>query len=99
MFEKGMMEKLQAMQGQMEVIKARLETLTVTGEAENGKIVVHINGNRKITDIQIEPALLNSDVEELQELLILATNRAIEQADNLNASEMQGAAMGMMPNT
>ena len=70
MFEKGMMEKLQAMQGQMEVIKARLETLTVTGEAENGKIMVHINGNRKITDIQIDPALLNSDVEELQELLI-----------------------------
>jgi len=93
-----MMKKLQAMQGQMEVIKARLDTLTVQGEAENGKVVVLITGNRKIKDIKIDPSLLEGDKEELQELLIIATNRAIEQADNLNNTEMQGAAMGMMPN-
>jgi DNA-binding YbaB/EbfC family protein len=98
MFGKGMMEKMQAMQGQMEVIKARLETLTVQGEAENGKLVVLINGNRKILDIKIDPSLLEGDQEELQELLVVATNRAIEQADNLHNTEMQGAAMGMMPN-
>ncbi len=92
-----MMQKLQAMQGQMETIKARLETITVQGEAENGKIVVKINGNRKVTDIQIDESLITSDKEELQDLLLVAVNRAIEQADNVNASEMQSAAMGMMP--
>lgn len=98
MFGKNMMEKLQSMQGQMEEIKSRLETITVRGEAENGKVVVHINGNRKITDIHIDSSLVVGEKEELEELLVLATNRAIEQADNVNATEMQTAAMGMMPN-
>ena len=97
MFAKGMMEKLQAMQGRMEEIKNRLETIVVRGEAENGKIIVQINGNRKVKDIQLDPELLTGDKEELEELLAVAVNRAIEQADNVNNSEMQSAAMGMMP--
>ena len=94
-----MMEKLQAMQGQMEQIKQRLETIIVSGEAENGKIKVQINGNRKITDIHIDETLMQEDAEELKELLMIAVNRAISQADNVNNSEMQGAALGMMPNS
>ena len=97
MFGKGLMEKLQAMQGRMEEIKNRLETIVVRGEAENGKIIVQINGNRKVKDIQLDPELLTGDKEELEELLAVAVNRAIEQADNVNNSEMQSAAMGMMP--
>ena len=97
MFGKGMMEKLQAMQGRMEEIKNRLETIVVRGEAENGKIIVQINGNRKVKDIQLDPELLTGDKEELEELLAVAVNRAIEQADNVKNSEMQSAAMGMMP--
>ena len=97
MFGKGMMEKLQAMQGRMEEIKNRLETIVVRGEAENGKIIVQINRNRKVKDIQLDPELLTGDKEELEELLAVAVNRAIEQADNVNNSEMQSAAMGMMP--
>ena len=92
------MEKLAAMQGQMEVIKDRLDTITVRGEADGGNVIVHINGNRKITDVHIDSSLFAGDKEELEELLIVATNRAIEQADNVNASEMQSAMMGMMPN-
>ena len=92
-----MMEKLQAMQGRMEEIKNRLETIVVRGEAENGKIIVQINGNRKVKDIQLDPELLTGDKEELEELLAVAVNRAIEQADKVNNSEMQSAAMGMMP--
>ena len=98
MFGNGMMEKLQAMQGQMEEIKARLETITVRGEADNGNIKVHINGNRKVTDIELDESLLSKDKEELEELLLVAVNRAIEQADNLHNAEMGSAAMGMMPN-
>ena len=84
-----MMEKLQAMQGRMEEIKNRLETIVVRGEAENGKIIVQINGNRKVKDIQLDPELLTGDKEQLEELLAVAVNRAIEQADNVNNSEMQ----------
>ena len=93
-----MMAKLQQMQGQMEDIKARLETITVQGGAAEGKIVVFMNGNRKVTDIKIDESLMSKDAEELQDLLVIATNRALDSANSVNESEMQGAAMGMMPN-
>lgn len=98
MFGGNMMEKLQKMQGQMETIKKRLDTITVQGGADDGKVVVHMNGNRKVTDIKIDASLLSKDVEELEDLLVIATNRAIESANSVNEAEMQSAAMGMMPN-
>ena len=97
MFGKGMMEKLQAMKQETESIKRRLDTIFVKGEAENGKIKVEISGNRKIKTISVDDSLMN-DKEELEELLIIATNRAIEQADHVNEMEMGKAAINFMPN-
>ena len=90
----NMMEKLQAMQGQVEETKKRLENVSVQGQAEG--IVVRINGNRKIQDIQI-PEELMDDKEALQDLLLTACNRAIEQANNLHDTEMASQAKNMMP--
>lgn len=89
-----MMNKLQGMQQQVEEIKKRLDTITVQGEAEG--IVVKISGNRKISDITI-PTDLMEDKEALEDLLIIATNRAIEVASNLNDTEMASSAKGMLP--
>lgn len=92
-----MMEKLQAMKQETEAIKARLDNITVSGEAENGKIKIEITGNRKVKSIHVDETLL-TDKEELEELMLVAVNRAIEQADHVNETEMRGAAMSMMPN-
>ena len=88
------MEKLQAMQGRMEEIKNRLETIVVRGEAEKRENNCPDKRQQKSKDIQLDPELLTGDKEELEELLAVAVNRAIEQADNVNNSEMQSAAMG-----
>lgn len=90
-----MMDKLQGMQQQVEEIKKRLETITVQGEAEG--IIVKINGNRKIQDITIPQSLMD-DQEALEDLLVIATNRAIEVASNLNDTEMASSAKGILPN-
>ena len=91
-----MMEKLQAMKQETEEIKARLDNIIVSGEAENGKIKVEITGNRNVKSISIDTSLL-SNKEELEELTVIAVNRAIKQADHVNETEMRGAAMNMMP--
>ncbi len=92
-----MMEKLQAMKQETEAIKARLDNISVSGESENGKVKVEITGNRKVKSIRVDESLLN-DKEALEELTLIAVNRAIEQADHVNETEMRGAAMSMMPN-
>ena len=91
------MGKLQEMKQKVEEAKKRLDTITVEGEAGNGAVKVKINGNRKIENIEIGEEALKGDKEEIEDLILTAANRAIEQADKVNEAELQGAAKGMLP--
>ncbi len=91
-----MMGKLQEMKQNVEETKKRLETITVSADAGDGTVSVTCNGNRVITNIQINPELVESN-EELEDLLVVAMNRALEKAKNVEETEMQGAAKGMLP--
>ncbi len=92
----GMMKKLQEMQQKVEETKARLDTITVEGKASNGKVAVTMTGNRKVNAIVINEELTNLDKEELEDLLVIATNDALEKAEKVNESEMRVASAGMI---
>lgn len=94
-----MMGKLQEMKQKMEESKARLENITVKGESPNSLVQVTVNGNRKVKSIDIQQSLLDeNDKDQLEDFLIIALNKALEQADKVNEAEMGSAAQGMMPN-
>lgn len=92
----NMMGKLQEMKQKTEEIKARLETISVSADAENGLVKVVSNGNRKIISIEISPEIMN-DREQIEELTLIAVNRALEKAEKVAESEMQGVAKGILP--
>ncbi len=95
MFNKKMMEK---MQGQMGDIKEKLNNISVVGEAENGSVKVVANGNRMLNSIEIKPEFYKTaSKEQIEELILTAANRALEQAERVEKSEMSHAAMGMIP--
>jgi DNA-binding YbaB/EbfC family protein len=95
MFNKKMMEK---MQGQMEEIKGKLNNISVLGEAENGNIKVVANGNRLLNSMSIDDEFYKTATkEQIEELIVTAANRALEQAERVEKSEMSHAAMGMLP--
>jgi len=91
-----MMGKLQAMQAEMEKSKLRLNDITVVGEAENGLVTIEMTGNRVVKSVKISDDIIN-DKEALEDLTMLAFNRALEKADNVNNTEVQGAAKGFIP--
>ena len=91
-----MMGKLKEMQQQSEEVKKRLDTISVDAEAEDGMVKVVCTGNRKITSIQINEALMQ-DKEQLEDLTLLAVNRALDKAEKVAETEMQGVAKGMLP--
>ncbi|MXV14618.1 YbaB/EbfC family nucleoid-associated protein [Hufsiella ginkgonis] len=77
-------------------IKKRLDNLSVTGEAEGGKIRVTATGNKQVTAVAIDPDFFASaDREELEELLAVAINKALEQAENISQAETQAATREM----
>ena len=90
-----MMGQLKDAQEKMEQTKERLKTITMVAQSANGKVKVTISAAREIKDIHIDESLLK-DPEELSDNLVLTLNKAIEKANNVNESEMQGAAAGMM---
>lgn len=93
-----MMGKLQEMKQKTDEVKMRLANIQVEGTAENGKVRVVSDGNRKIVEIRISDELLQAgDKEEIEELSLLAVNRALEKAEKVSESEMQDIAKGFLP--
>ena len=79
----------------MDAAKERLNTISVKGESQG--VTVVSNGNRKIIEVIIsEETYSTTDREEIGELVLTATNRALENAEAVFESEMKGMAGGMM---
>lgn len=92
-----MFDKLMAAQGKAEEIKKRLDSVSVFGEVEGGAIKVTATANKAITGISIADEFYEqADKEELEELLQAAVNKALAQADQVSAVEMQAATKEML---
>lgn len=77
--------------------KERLANITVDGEAGEGAVKVSVTGNREVKSISIGEHLLTADnKEELEDLLIIALNRALKNAETAWEAEMKGVAGGML---
>ena len=94
MFGKGMMKKLQAMQEQVQATKEKLNHIKLIGETNEGKVRVEVNGNGKITDITVADSISK---EEAIELILIASNRALEQAERTKELEMAQSTKGLIP--
>lgn len=91
------MEKLQQMQVQMEVSKKKLDQIIVEGISPQDKVIVKMNGNRKIVSVSIKGELNSLEREELEDYLVLAVQNALDKAEIVNEKEMKGAAGSMLP--
>jgi DNA-binding YbaB/EbfC family protein len=93
-----LMGKLGEMQQRMEDMKKRLDTITVIGEAGSGMVKATVTGNRKLVNLQISPELLqDSDAEAIEDLVTVAVNRALEQAEKVAEAESTAMGKDMLP--
>ena len=78
-------------------VKQKLDAITVTGTAEGGKITVTANGNKVVQAVSIDDAFLkDADKEQIEELLTLAINKAMEQADSVSQNQMAAITKDML---
>jgi nucleoid-associated protein EbfC len=97
MFGGNQQEMLQKMQEAMEQSKLRLENSKVYGEAGGGLIRIELNGNRKLQSLEINAPLAQIEKEDLEDLLTVALQRALEEAEKVNEKEMSSSAMNFIP--
>jgi hypothetical protein len=92
------LSKLGDVKKKMDEIKSRLDAVTVDGDAGNGKVLVTVTGNRKLKSIHIDDSLLSVDAkDELIDLLEMATNKALERAEQVSEAEMKAAGRDFLP--
>ncbi len=93
-----MFGKLGEIKERVEATKEHLKTVSVTAEAEGGAVRVEVSGDRKVRNISIKPELLaEGDAEHLEDVILIAVNRGLEQAQALEAAELKEAAGGLLP--
>jgi len=83
---------------QQKELQQKLSTIFVEGEAGEGAIKVTASANQKIDNISIDKSKLNwEDVEEIEDLLLVAVNRALEKSADAQAVESKKLIQNMMP--
>jgi len=94
-----MMAKVQEMQAKMAEVQERLRSLETTAEVGGGMVKVTINGKQEILKVSIEKSVISpDDTEMLEDLLVSAVNKAIEQSQKLAQDEMGKVTSGVVPN-
>ena len=94
----GMMGKVKEAQAKIKETQAKLVHLRAEGESGAGLVKVQVSGTRQVLTMELDESLLNpQDREMLSDLIVAATNKAMEAIDEKIKQEMKTATEGMIP--
>ena len=91
-----LMRQVQQMQSQMEGIQEEANKEVIEVSSGGGMVKVSINGALEVQSIEIDPEVADpDDVEMLQDLVLAATNEAIQKAQAMVAERMSAITGGL----
>jgi len=92
----SMMKKAQKLQEKMQKAQEELVSIEAEGQAGGGLITVLSNGKKEIKSIKIEKEILEEDMEMIEDLILVAVNQALSNAQDLADEKMKSVTGGMM---
>lgn len=91
-----MMKQMQKMQKKMAQEQEKLKEERVAGTAGGGMVTVTVTGHKEVEDVEIkEEAVDPEDIEMLQDLVLAATNEAMNKADELTQQRLGKHTQGL----
>ena len=91
-----LMRQASRLQRKIEARKGELKAETVEASAGNDQVKVVANGGRELVSIEIDPELLKGeDLEMVQDLVVAATNAALNKASEMVDAELEKVTGGM----
>jgi DNA-binding YbaB/EbfC family protein len=93
-----LLKEVQQMQGRTEEMQQKLGQLRVEGRAGGEMVSVQADGLQRIIGMKIDPSLLQSgDGEMLEDLIVAATNQALDKSRELAAEEFSKLTQTQLP--
>ena len=90
------MAQAQKMQRQIEVAQAEIQEMRFTGTAGGELVKVVVTGKHRLESVEIAKDVVDpDDIEGLQDLIIAASNQALEQVDKTNQERITAITGGM----
>lgn len=95
----GMMKQFQKMQEDMAAAQEALADETVDVSVGGGAVTVVITGHQRVESITINKDMIDTSDEEwladLQDMLVIAMNQAVEQSQAMAAEKMESVTSGL----
>jgi nucleoid-associated protein EbfC len=94
-----MMGKMKEVQQKMKEAQDNLSKIKTTSESGGGMVRATVNGKKQVLTIDIDPSIIKADDKILmQDLVVAAVNKAMEDVDILAKEEIKKATDGLLPN-
>ncbi|MFK7900936.1 MAG: YbaB/EbfC family nucleoid-associated protein [Cyclobacteriaceae bacterium] len=94
----NLMGKMKDVQEKMKVAQENLGSITQEAESGAGMVKATVNGKKQVVSISIAPELMNEkDKKVVEDLVVAAVNKALEDIEPSVQEEMQKATDGVVP--
>ncbi len=91
----GLMKQAQQMQQNMQKTQAELANVEVEGQAGSGMVRVTMTCAHEVRRVSLDDSLLSDDKEMLEDLIVLALNDALKNAEAISQQRMSAFSAGM----
>lgn len=94
-----MLGKMKEVQAKLKEAQENLVNITATAESGAGIVKATVNGKKQLIGLEIDDEIVNvNDKEMMQDLIVAATNKALEEVEGMAKEELQKSTEGMLPN-
>ena len=91
----NLMKEAQKMQQRMQEAQQQLSELSVTGESGGGMVRVQMNGRHDVTEVKVNPSLLEEEIGMLEDLFAAAVNDAVRKIEKVSKDKITQLTAGL----
>ena len=76
-------------------VQDELEKLDIEGQSGGGMVKVTVNGKKDVKSVRIDRNVLNEEVDMVEDLILAAINKAMDNADKISKDKMASLTGGL----
>ena len=91
----GMVKQAQQMKKKFNQVQNELEKQDNEGQSGGGMVKVTVNGKKNVKSVRIDRNVLNEEVDMVEDLILAAINKAMDNADEISKDKMASLTGGL----